>query len=348
MHILFSLSLWGTLALILSGCFSSLLPSAPAREQYVPKQGLVSSTYSDGSPKVSAYYDKDKLNGEFKSWYPNGQLRCVRQYEDGKRVGVETVYYPDGKRYSQGDFRSGNYKTYHRNGRIQIAKDSLESDGTHHYYRWNSAGILIESVPLFDGEMQGLHQYWSVKGALMAKGQEKAGIRTGLWEYYDESGGVVESHDYGEGSSITEQSTQHVLGKVPTYDHDGHAYLPENDNAMGESTPVIDWPHIQDYLQLYREEAIEEPKPTNMNVIQRAVGYPVPARNNCIQGNVVVRVLIDESGMPVDNRVITNVSPFLSNQVEFCLLDLRFTPASIDEEPMPFWVNIPFNFKLLN
>ncbi|MEM6343515.1 MAG: TonB family protein [Bacteroidota bacterium] len=348
MKTFFFFTLWGTLILTFSSCCSDLFPTSSAREMYVPKEGLQSTSYDNGSPKLSATYHKDKLEGEFKSWYPNGQLRCVRQYQAGNRVGLETVYYSDGKRYSHGDYRNGNYKTYHRNGRIQMAKDSLESDGTHYYYRWNSAGVLIESVPLVDDKMQGLHQYWSAKGELMAKGQETAGLRTGLWEYYDESGGVMESHDYGEGSSITQQSGDHLTGVVPTYDHDGLAYLSENDNTMGESTAVRDWPGFQDYFPIFRQQLIVEPKPTNMAPVQRLVGYPAPARNNGIEGNVVIRILIDETGMPVDNRVISKVSPYLSNQVEFCLLDLRFTPASYQDEPMPFWVNIPFNFKLLN
>ena len=146
------------------------MPQGPQVEQWPTKQGLEVVTYPDGSPKVSAHYDEGILSGEFKSWYPNGQVRFIRQYQQGKRVGVETVYYQDGSLYSQGDYRHGNYKTYHPNGRIQLAKDSLESDGSHHYYRWNSAGILIESVPLVNGKMEGLHQYWSAKNELMAQG----------------------------------------------------------------------------------------------------------------------------------------------------------------------------------
>lgn len=297
---------------------------------------------------MSANYRDGIFDGVVKSWYPNGRLRYVREYTAGKRMGLETVYYADGSLYRQGNLSRGDYKMYHPNGQLRIAHDSVSADGIHYYYRWNSAGVLIESVPLLDGKQNGLHQYWSAQGNLRAKGTETAGIRTGLWEYFDESGERTESHDHGKGSSWQEQQSAIIDETVPTYRHDGLAYPLENDNVMGKEVEVLDWPGINDYFTLYVDAEIEEPKPLNMGDIQRLIGYPVKARDGGIQGNVVVRMLIDSSGKPVDNRVITQVSPVLSNQVEYYLMDLRLSPATINGKAIPFWVNIPFNFKLLN
>ncbi|MFK7922197.1 MAG: energy transducer TonB [Bacteroidia bacterium] len=339
--------LWGTFILIFSGCCFNLLEQGPTPEQYGPKNGLETTTYSNGSPNMTATFADGILSGEVRSWYPDGQLRYIREYRAGKRVGLETVYYPDGNLYRKGNIDQGDYKIYHPNGQMQVFNDSIASDGTHYYLRWNSAGVLIESVPLVDGKENGLHQFWSAKGVLMAKGMETAGLRTGLWEHYGESGGLLESHDYGDGSPLQQQQFAIINGTVPNYRHDGISYLAENDNAMGEQVGVLDWPCTDDYYTLYIDESINEPKPVNMGDVSRLIGYPVIARDAGVQGNVVVRMLIGRDGIPIDNKVITLISPLLSNEVEFYLMDLRFIAATVNDEPTPFWVNIPFNFKLI-
>lgn len=94
--------------------------------------------------------------------------------------------------------------------------------------------------------------------------------------------------------------------------------------------------------------AEKEPKPLNMGDIQRAIGYPQIARDAGIDGNVIVRVLVDETGKYSRHKVISQVHPVLTKAVEEHIDKLRFTPAIQGGKPTKFWVNIPFNFKLLN
>lgn len=93
--------------------------------------------------------------------------------------------------------------------------------------------------------------------------------------------------------------------------------------------------------------AEEEPKPVNMDNIQRAIGYPQIARDAGIEGQVVIRVLVDEKGNYVRHKVLNGVHPILEKAVEDKINQLRFTPAIQGGKPIPFWVNIPFAFKLL-
>ncbi len=93
--------------------------------------------------------------------------------------------------------------------------------------------------------------------------------------------------------------------------------------------------------------AEEEPTPVNMADIQKLIGYPQIARDAGIEGTVVVRVLVDKSGNYDRHRVINQVHPILTKAVEEHIDKLRFSPAIQGGKPIPFWVNIPFNFKLL-
>lgn len=92
----------------------------------------------------------------------------------------------------------------------------------------------------------------------------------------------------------------------------------------------------------------EEPKPINIEKIKRSVSYPVIARNRGIQGQVNMRVLVNEEGEIIEYKIINQVHPFLASDVEAYILDLTFTPALIDGKPIMFWVNIPFNFTIMN
>ena len=91
----------------------------------------------------------------------------------------------------------------------------------------------------------------------------------------------------------------------------------------------------------------QEPKPLNMQDVQRKIGYPQIARDAGIEGNVVVRILVDEEGKYVRHLVLNGVHPVLEQSVSAQLPKLTFSPAIKEGEPVKFWVNLPFAFKLI-
>lgn len=94
--------------------------------------------------------------------------------------------------------------------------------------------------------------------------------------------------------------------------------------------------------------AEEEPKPVNMADIKKAIGYPQVAKDAGIKGTVVVRVLVDELGRYKRHKVINQEHPILAKAVEKQIHKLNFTPAIQGGKSIPFWVNIPFTFTLIN
>jgi protein TonB len=92
----------------------------------------------------------------------------------------------------------------------------------------------------------------------------------------------------------------------------------------------------------------EEPQPLNMDDVRKIIGYPDIARDAGIEGQVVVRVLVDEQGNYRKHKMIKKVHPILADAVEKNLHKLKFSPAIQGNKPIKFWVNIPFRFKLMN
>lgn len=92
----------------------------------------------------------------------------------------------------------------------------------------------------------------------------------------------------------------------------------------------------------------KEPVPSNLAEIRTAIGYPEMAIQQNLQGNVVIRVLVDTTGEYLDHSVIASVHPVLGKAVEDRIPDLLFSPAILKGKAIRFWVNIPFTFRLVN
>lgn len=92
--------------------------------------------------------------------------------------------------------------------------------------------------------------------------------------------------------------------------------------------------------------AQEQATPLNMDDVKRATGYPLIAREAGIEGAVMMRILVDSKGRYVKHYVAKAAHPLLTKEVEIALPFLVFTPAIQSGKPIPFWVNIPYNFKL--
>lgn len=92
----------------------------------------------------------------------------------------------------------------------------------------------------------------------------------------------------------------------------------------------------------------DEPRTINLDDIRKLIGYPQIARDAGIEGMVVLRVLIDERGNYVRHKIIKQAHPILAEACESKVNRLKFTPAIQGSRAIKFWVNVPFNFKLVH
>ena len=91
----------------------------------------------------------------------------------------------------------------------------------------------------------------------------------------------------------------------------------------------------------------QEPQPLNVNELRKEIGYPQEAIDKNIEGTVVARILVDKEGNYVKHSIVNEIDPLLAGAVEPQLSRLKFKPAMIKDEPVLYWVNMPFPFKLL-
>ncbi len=151
-----------------------------------------------------------------------------------------------------------------------------------------------------------------------------------------------------EADEDQEVKTVEELEEAPNFgseDKEGEDIgLPVGD-LEGEMPEVVvdNTPGINDFVSVE-----QEPVPVNIDDIKSLIGYPNIAKDAGIQGQVVVRVLVDKTGNYAQHKIVKSVHPILDEAVSQQLSKLKFTPAIQGGRPIKFWVNIPFAFKLID
>ncbi|HEX2898305.1 MAG TPA: energy transducer TonB [Bacteroidia bacterium] len=98
-----------------------------------------------------------------------------------------------------------------------------------------------------------------------------------------------------------------------------------------------DSPGPMEYITLERE-----PVPLSLDSVKQLIRRP----QACVEGKVIVRLMIDENGKYVKHLVLKTPQPMCTEAVEPVLHHLRFTPALMDGQAVKCWVTIPFKFGL--
>lgn len=84
----------------------------------------------------------------------------------------------------------------------------------------------------------------------------------------------------------------------------------------------------------------------NSEEIAYMMGYPWLAWDSGIQGNVLLRILVDETGGYLTHEVSGNAHPLLQIPCEHFAPFLVFSPASVNGLPVKCWVEVPFEFEI--
>lgn len=74
--------------------------------------------------------------------------------------------------------------------------------------------------------------------------------------------------------------------------------------------------------------------------------YPPQAREQRIEGTVMIQVLVGVDGTVTDARVTTQVDPELDDAALAAVRNATFKPATRDGTPTPVWVQVPMRFAL--
>ncbi|MEO0896315.1 MAG: energy transducer TonB [Bacteroidota bacterium] len=286
--------------------------------------------------------------GEFYYFHPNGKRSKTMAYQNGMREGSYREWYESGHLKERGNYLQdklhGLQESYYENRQLKRSRtyrkgvpyDQIKSyyPSGHLTYKgiFSEKGIFkLEEVYTDEGEdlLPEGNGPWIQKnanGALWVEGFYKEGYKSGEWILYD------------------------TLSQVPFMKVVFDKGIPNHLAIMLDKEGKADYQvELEDFHDLGGIDLLLEipPLPMNIEEVKTAIGYPEKARDLFIEGKVVARVLMGKDGRYSKHRIISQVHPMLVEGVEAQLPNLRFSRAVQGSQPIKFWVNIPFNFKLL-
>ena len=148
-----------------------------------PYTGSFYSTFSNGVIKKEGEYENGVLNGKYREYYENKQLRYEYEFHDGNRI------------------LHGEIKYYHENGNIQSIEhyNYTKRDGEQIEYFDN--GVVESKENWINGKRDGEFLYYNYNGTLDKKEIYKDGRRILTENYWN--GILGEKEIYKDGRSIT-------------------------------------------------------------------------------------------------------------------------------------------------
>lgn len=132
-------------------------------------QGFVKEFYLDGKPKAEYHTNRrSATEGNYKTYYKNGNPECDCQHVNGLREGIQNHHYENGQTKSLGNYkndkREGKTSFYYENGQLKkevMFKNGIPWETLSHY---DANGNPIEKGTLKNGN--GTYYIYDDKGKL--------------------------------------------------------------------------------------------------------------------------------------------------------------------------------------
>ncbi len=335
--------------------------------QYDVRHGLFTYYDSVSGNKISLGWNKNgKRDSVFTSYYLNGKVRVIDNYKDGVLDGKFTRYddslgkvleegmYYKGKLYGtwkeyyyatdilkeQTDYRNdiGNAVVFDRITGKKIAEgqyNQSDKTGEWKYYNINT-GKLVSIENYKEGELNGESIIFDDNGNKKIIASYINGKRNGVWQaLYDDSKTVWFKADYINDTlnglletfyenSKPKRSEEYLMGvKIK-----GECY-----DITGNKT---------DCEPFFQKASFKEDV---MNYIGRNLNYPPTAKEAKIEGKVIVRFTLSESGIVKNPKIIQGLNDDCNEEALRLIAQMpQWIPAKVDGMPIETMQTLPIVF----
>jgi antitoxin component YwqK of YwqJK toxin-antitoxin module len=113
------------------------------------------SVFGQEKKRAEKNYKDGKRNGLSTLWYESGQMQSKANYTGGKQNGLETVWYMNGQKGAEGNYKDGK-------------RDGL-------WMEWHTNGPKWKVINYKGGKEDGLWTEWSDEGTITKKATYKSG-----------------------------------------------------------------------------------------------------------------------------------------------------------------------------
>jgi TonB family protein len=236
--------------------------------------------------------------GKVTSYYSNGNIKDMVNYEGGLPSGEKLHYFNNG---------SINYKIYHT--AAGYGKGSAATSSTKYIYCANPQGKII----LKDGN--GEFEEYGTNQQLLQKGTVAHTLPDGIWKGY-EDGNLLFLEAYKKGNLI----------KGETYTLNGSTHFYTNRNSRPKPKGGIN-----DFY----------------NYIAEAMQDMAQTQNGSLQGQVVLKFIVESTGQLKDIRIVKSASnPRINAMAVAALTNApKWTPATELGQPVDMAFFMPITMR---
>lgn len=161
--------------------------------------------YRDGNIEQTGDYIKGLPDGVWTWKYENGQTWREEEYVFGQEDGPSIEYSDSGSVIAQ-----GNYVDGYKDGKWTMEINDYREVGSYfegerkgewkHYYLHNEQLAFVGNYE--NGLETGTHVWYYPDGTLKRRGNYTAGVKDGIWEYFDVNGVRIITIEYDNGEEI--------------------------------------------------------------------------------------------------------------------------------------------------
>ena len=128
-------------------------------------------------------YKDDKLEGEYKEWFKNGQIKKEESYKDSKMIGEYQEYYRNGMLNKEGVVDEW-YKVYYNRGEL-LVDAKINGDCINYWAPHGEQEPLIHALyKRKNGEIDGLYKEYDHNGKLLIEAMHVDGKLCGDYKTY--------------------------------------------------------------------------------------------------------------------------------------------------------------------
>jgi antitoxin component YwqK of YwqJK toxin-antitoxin module len=191
------------------------------------KKGYAKIFFENGNTAEEGYWDVDKWTGKYITYYSNGKLSYLWNYDqNGKRHGYQKYFYPNGIIKIEGEWENGKekgeIKEYYENGSIKSIKTykdgKLEGetvilpDSNLNVLNNTVSGdtgkiedLINDTIKIFSGN--GYYIFYNKNKDVEKEGYFNNGVLVdGKHNIYDENGNLSKVFIYENGKIISTQT----------------------------------------------------------------------------------------------------------------------------------------------
>ena len=141
--------------------------------------------YPNGNKRVEAHFEDGELQGRYREWYEDEQLKKEGRYANDEQDGAFTSYHPNGRKSAVEHYRKGKL-----HGKTEA---------------WWPKGQLMLTTTYSNGRRHGPTRSYFENGQLSAEGEFDQGLHHGTWRAWYEDGSKHKVAVFEEGREISRE-----------------------------------------------------------------------------------------------------------------------------------------------